>query len=57
MTVEEVCLQAWKVPCRTYATQAFAPKLNAVPISTAALFLLVWYLLIGVKLLRLGRAA
>jgi hypothetical protein len=40
-----------------YVTQAFAPKLNAVPISAAVLFLLVWYLLIGGQLLRLGWAA
>ena len=37
-----------------YVTLIFAPSLSAIPLSAAALFLLVWYILIGIKLLRLG---
>jgi hypothetical protein len=36
-------------------TLAFAPSLTFIPMSSAAPFLLVWYLMIGVKLWRLGR--
>jgi hypothetical protein len=37
-----------------YVTDSLAPALNAIPISAAAPFLLIWYLRIGWRLLRLG---
>jgi len=37
-----------------YLTQMFAPALSVIPISAAAPLLLVWYILIGRKLLQLG---
>lgn len=40
-----------------YITAAFAPQLNAIPISTSAPFLLIWYILTGLRLLRLGAEA
>jgi hypothetical protein len=36
-------------------TLAFAPLLTFIPLSASAPFLLVWYILIGLRLLRLGR--
>ncbi|MGO9088559.1 MAG: hypothetical protein ACLQBK_25420 [Candidatus Sulfotelmatobacter sp.] len=37
-----------------YVTQMLAPTMSVIPISAAAPFLLVWYILIGRKLLQLG---
>ena len=37
-----------------YVTCLFSLALSAIPISIAAVFLLVWYILVGIKLLRLG---
>jgi len=37
-----------------YVTFLFAPAWSAIPISTGAVFLLVWYILIGIRLLRPG---
>ena len=37
-----------------YVTFLFAPAWSAIPISIGAVFLLIWYILIGIKLLRLG---
>jgi hypothetical protein len=37
-----------------YLTFNFSLTLSAIPISIAAVFLLVWYILTGIKLLRLG---
>lgn len=34
----------------------FAPQLVVIPVSTSAPFLLVWYVLLGLRLIRLGRA-
>jgi hypothetical protein len=39
-----------------FITVAFAPALTFIPLSASAPLLLVWYLLAGVRLLRLGRA-
>ena len=39
-----------------FATLAFAPSLVAIPVSASAPFLLVWYLMAGVRLIRLGRS-
>lgn len=40
-----------------YITLAFAPALEFLPISISAIFLLIWYLLVGLRLYRLGQAS
>jgi hypothetical protein len=40
-----------------YVVRVVAPALIAVPLATSAPFLLVWYILIGLRLLRLARSA
>jgi hypothetical protein len=37
-----------------YLTQTLAPSMSAIPLSASAPFLLIWYLVAGRKLLRLG---
>ena len=37
-------------------TLAFAPSLTFIPLSASAPFLLIWYILIGLRLLKLGRS-
>lgn len=39
-----------------YLTLVFAPSMSAIPLSASAPFLLIWYLVVGRKLLRLGSA-
>ena len=39
-----------------FFTLAFAPALTFIPLSASAPFVLVWYILIGLKLLKLARA-
>lgn len=40
-----------------YLTLVFAPSMSAIPLSASAPFLLIWYLVVGRKLLRLGSAS
>ena len=40
-----------------YLTLLFAPSMSAIPLSASAPFLLIWYLLVGRKLLRLASAS
>jgi hypothetical protein len=40
-----------------FFTAAFYPALTAIPLSASAPFLLIWYVLIGIRLLRLSRGA
>jgi xanthine/uracil/vitamin C permease (AzgA family) len=37
-----------------YVTLAFAPTMTVIPLSASAPFLLIWYILIGRRLLQLG---
>lgn len=39
-----------------FFTTAISPALTAIPLSASAPFLLVWYILLGIRLLRLSRA-
>ena len=40
-----------------FVTWTFAPAIRAIPPSLSGLFLFVWYILIGIKLLKLGSKA
>jgi len=54
-TTAYVGILAYALGLGYYITNSFAPALNVIPIAGSAPFLLIWYLRVGWRLLRIGR--